>query len=527
MGNADPVPPTRLRAFLDELGTLALRPTTRVGLVGVALLFMGFSANLMARTPAYYNTDETAHVGYLSSLSRGHLPEIEDRTDTSNPDRSLASRLEAAPSSLETVWVANHPPGAYLPAVPIVWVTDVLGAEGAVPVALRTVGILFGTVAVGFAYLLGRELAEGNERAGLLAATITASAPHLAYVSGTGLTDSASLAGGLAVTWMAVRMIRLGFTRHRLHWLAAFVTVAWATRLTSAVLAVATVALLTLFVRRHRLRFAVIALLPAVVVTGWYYLRVQGLYGDPAASTYLLNRFDLETPTSVGSTLTQGDRWDDILRGLLFSAPPYRYAVDYVWFRVMKVVAVVAIIGAAAAPVVRWLRSDPRPPITRRSLDDRGTGKVGLCSASVVALSIVLPFAFMTQHMAGGGGDHSRYLLPVVPAAAAIIARVVWSLPRKAAQTITLVLVALAAIVDLQVLRTFHLPQFYESRPALWSERLLSPAFGTLAATVAIVGLGLAVWAMTVHPSTRFFGDEPAVRRDRPRPARPRSDGRH
>ena len=511
-----------LTAFGQRLGTLATKPTTRVGLIGLALLFTGLSANLGARTPAYYNVDETAHVGYLASISRGHLPEIEDRSTVPQPDPELASRLAAAPPTLKTIWVANHPPGAYLPAVPIVWLTNALGVHSAVPVALRIAGIAFGVAALGFAYLLGREVSDGDERAGLLAAALMGFVPHLAYVSGTGFTDSASLAGGLAVTWMAVRMIRLGFTRHRTYWLAAFVAVAWSTRLTSAVLAVLTVAVLGLLAPRGRAKFLAIAILPAVAVAGWSYLRTQRLYGDPAASEYLLGRFDLQDPTSVPTVFTQGDRWDGIIQGLAFSAPPYRYALDYIWFRLLKVAVIGTVLTVVAAPAVRWLRSDPRPRLSWKRFDDRGTGKVGVCSAAVVGLSIVLPFVFMAQHMAGGGGEHSRYLLPIVPAITAIIARAVFSLPRQAAKITSIVLVALGGILDVQVLRRYQLPQFYADPPKLWTDALLPSTVSTLAATFALVGFVLVMWAMSVPPDTHFLQGSGAPARDAKRSQPPK-----
>ena len=140
------------------------------------------------------------------------------------PDPALVSRLKGTPDDQKTVWVSNHPPGAYLPAVPLAWAVTALGYESALPATLRIAGIIAGLFAVGFAYLLGREVSNGDERAGLLTAAITVCVPTFTYVSGTGLTDAASFGAGLAVTWMAVRMIRLGYTTHRTYWLAAFVT---------------------------------------------------------------------------------------------------------------------------------------------------------------------------------------------------------------------------------------------------------------------------------------------------------------
>ncbi|MGN6696498.1 MAG: ArnT family glycosyltransferase [Aquihabitans sp.] len=505
--------PAWLQHFFGRLGTLATKPTTRTGLLAIALVFVGLSANLLARTPSYYNIDETAHVGYLSTLAQGHLPEIETPIEVQQPDAGLASRLKGAPDDQKTVWTANHPPGAYLPAVPLVWITNALGYDSALPVTLRIAGIFAGLFAVGFAYLLGREVSDGDERAGLLTAAITVCIPTFTFASGTGLTDAASFAAGLAVTWMAVRMIRLGYTSHRTYWLAAFVTLAAFTRLTSAVIAVLTVLALTAFAKRDRLRFVATALLPATVLTGWWYFRIQRLYGDVAASDYLLTRMDENRGETfpISSALTGGARWDDIVHGLVMSAPPYRFMFTYGWFRLAKVAVIGSFVAVLVSPVVRYYRKPKRPPFSLRRLDDRETGKTGLCAAIVLAISVILPFLFMAQHLAGGGGRHSRYLLPMVPVVAAVLARGVWMLPPAAARWTRIGVVALGAFVSFQLVRYLKLPQFYSIVNQLWIQPLLSPWVATLAAALAIVGFAGLFWSIAA--------DEDAVLLPAPAPA--------
>jgi predicted membrane-bound dolichyl-phosphate-mannose-protein mannosyltransferase len=463
------------------------------------LVFAGLSVNLMARTPSYYNLDETAHVGYLSSLTQGHLPEIETPIEVERPDPGLVSRLKGAPADQKTVWVANHPPGAYLPAVPLAWTTNALGYESALPVTLRIAGIIAGLCAIGFAYLLGREVSDGDERAGLLTATITVCVPTFAFVSGTGLTDAASFAAGLAVTWMAVRMVRLGYTTHRTYWLAAFVTLAAATRLTSAVIAVLTVFALTVFAKRERLQFLLAALLPAALLTGWWYLRIHRQYGDVAASDYLLSRMGQNRGEtySVVSALSDGTRWDDVVRGLIMSAPPYRFMFDYVWFRLAKVTLFAAVVAVLVTPAVRRYRAPDRAPLSWQRLDDRGTGRTGICAAVILAISAVLPFVFMAQHLAGGGGRHSRYLLPMVPVVAAVLARGVWMLPTVARRWARIGTVAVGAIVSFLLLRYLKLPQFYSIVNQLWIQPLLPTYVATLAAAAAIVGFVGLFWSIT------------------------------
>jgi len=520
--------PVWLQHFFQRLSGLAVKGTTRAGLLALALVFVGLSGNLMARTPSYYNIDETAHVGYLSSLAKGHLPEIETPIEVDQPDPGLDSRLEDAPRDQKTVWVANHPPGAYLPAVPLVWLTNALGVESALPVDLRIAGIFTGLFAVGFAYLLGREVCDGDERAGLLAAAITVFVPTFTFVSGTGMTDAASFAAGTAVTWMAVRIIRLGFTSHRTSWLAAFVTLAAFTRLTSAVIAVITVLVLAAMAKRDRLRFLATALLPAAALTGWYYFRVQRLYGDVAASDYLLTRMDERrgAQSSFASAMTSGWLWDDIQRGLVMSAPPYRFMFSYVWFRLLKVTVVGTVLAVVATPIIRYFRQSPRPPFDWRRLDDRGTGRTGACAAIVLVLTVVLPFIYMGQHLAGGGGRHSRYLLPMVPVLAAVIARGTWMLPAAAARWVRLGVIAIGAVISYHLLRYLKLPQFYPIVNPLWLETLLPSTVSTLAAAVAIVGFAGLFWSFAVDEDAVLIPAAPTPSRgSRSRPA-PRRDDR-
>ena len=98
-----------------------LRAVLAVGLVALSLWCS--SASLAVSMPAFFGVDESAHLGYVASLAERRLPEIEDPFPSGRYrvlDRLIERHRLAGggPNGRDVVWVANHPPGFYLLALP-------------------------------------------------------------------------------------------------------------------------------------------------------------------------------------------------------------------------------------------------------------------------------------------------------------------------------------------------------------------------------------------------------------------------
>ncbi len=153
---------------------------------------------------------------------------------------------------------------------------------------------------------------------------------------------------------------------------------------------------------RPRLRRAAtvvaIGLGPATVLFGWFYVRIQVLYGDVGASTFLLEHFDREPRGSIPLVLTQGRLWMHLFHRMASTAP-----LSLAWPRLANIVGFVAIVGLVVA-LVR-----PQARTSRRAI------AVCLLAVAVITLTVA-------QHLAGGGSPYPRYFFPVLGVLAALAA---------------------------------------------------------------------------------------------------------
>lgn len=411
------------------------RRATRAAVV--AAMVVGAAASLLmgVRSAPWGFIDERVHGAYLVELSRGVLPTL----DTPLPgleDQDYSTRTAMLPPNSrgepvrQLIWVANHPPGAYLVAVPPTWLTMRLGHETLVIAWLRGASAIGVALVVGFTALLARSL-TADRRTVILAAGLTAVAPYMIGMGAQGMTDTTSLAAAVAGTWAATEIVRRGLTRASVAIAACALVGAGLTRISALAAAIVAIAVGVGIdaVRRRRIPWrAALVPLPAAVLTGWFYVRNIVLYGDPAASAEIMHRYD-RRPVGWSFALT---RWTNQPEG------PFRDG----WWTIWNIVLTgttegpgifddhyVGSIGAGL--IVACIAASIVVVVVER-VRHRGDPRFGLVIWLPTIFALVATFLGAVDHVSGGGLAHPRYLLFVVPVAACLVGRAVSLLLRGA-----------------------------------------------------------------------------------------------
>lgn len=392
---------------------LGERPREVIGLVAAALAFVAIATTFAFQTPPFLAPDETAHLGYAHEIAGGNLPEIDREPNVpATATQWQAERASGADDRYRTVWVANHPPLHYIATAPLIWLSNVTDRPDGGLMFLRLANIAFAAAGIVFTYLFAVEVTAGARRVALAAAGLTALLPQAHGLFSAALNDGLAFAAGGALLWTGARCLRRGGSTGDLAMLGVAAAAAWGARTATMLLAiavvgfVATARLIDGGSGRERIRRAAVSiglgLGPAVVVFGWFYVRVLIVYGDIGGSEFLLDRFQRTSRGSVPEVVTWGHLWVDLYHKLLSPSPTFSVkapagsnpvgiaaAVGFV------VAVVVGRTGDWTGPKVRWVIS-------------RAVVLLGLVSVAVIAATVV-------QHVSGGGNSYARYLFPVLP----------------------------------------------------------------------------------------------------------------
>jgi hypothetical protein len=398
----------------QPVGRVATRHRTTpatLGLLGIVIAFVGIAAMFAFEQAPFFDADEKAHLGYAHEIADFRLPEIERQPHVpASATLWQVERSTGRDSRYLGVWVANHPPLHYIAVAPLIWFSEITDRADGGLLLMRLANIAFAAAGVVFTYLLGKEVAGGERRVGLAAAAIVALVPQGHTYFSRGLNDGIAFAAGTALVWAAVRMLRSP-DRRNLVLLGAAAAAAAGTRTAAMLLAVVVVAVVAadrlvrparapVAVRRRAAAItAAVGLGPAAALFGWFYLRIQLLYGDFGASTFLLDRFGRASRGSIAHVFTQGRWWSDLYHRMTAAYP----VSGWLWPRFANLYAVVAIVGLLVAVV------KPRRGTSRRAI------AVCLIAFAVITLTV-------GQHLAGGGNPYPRYFFPVLGVLAVLAA---------------------------------------------------------------------------------------------------------
>lgn len=430
-------------------------------------------------TPRYYPADERSHTAYAQAIRSGVLPSI----DTTLPDDG-----EHGAADRQRIYVANHPP--LFPAVQaaVAVAAGWVGIEEAELTVGRALNVLFALAAVVALAGLGRAM-TGSRRLGMLSAALFAAMPALWSLASFGYSDGLALLATVLVVWAGVRAWSYPLSRL---WVlvSGAVVLAGLSRGSALGPAIAVGALVVAgragsgrgagshgasgslprpsATPRDVAGVALGMFGPVAAIAGWWYVRNIVMFGDPLASAALLERYD-KTPRPGGllGALTDLEWWRimfaDLVGGVYaptFFARPH-LATWALW--VIAAVVAVAVVSLVASTV--WRRSQEGAPRLH------GLPVVGVATA-VVVLGVF-------RHIAGGGGSHPRYMLPVLALLTVIVIAGLDRLHRAAPA---------AAVVVMTATSLMLLGQS-QSWMADVAEEFGAPAYGPPGLRVLAVGL--------------------------------------
>lgn len=488
----------------------ARRAATRAAL---ALAGLGFCLSTICAftLPVLLAPDERAHLGYVEVLLEGDLPTV-DR-DIPVDGRFIVLRQyypdgSASAGRYGDVWVANHPPLAYLVATPVAWAASAVGFDRGAPMAMRLLsglGMLVGVLAT---VAVSDALLPAERRTAAVAAGLVALTPALVSIGGYGYTDGFAFAVGTSLLAVLLRVARWGPTRPRFVALVALGSAALLSR--SSLLPLVPLAAVVWLSRtwgqgpaRALVRSAIVVVVP-VLAGGWFYLRNVDLYGSATGSGYLQEKF---RRSDSGTTLRLLARprfllgaWQDLWGS--FSDFGDRVSVGsgrtIVGSPASRIGSRLLIGGGLAALAVlgwvgSWWRERARRP--RRAAWLSWGAATGWTVVGVVG---------MASFVSGGGTPHARYLLPALSVIATVLAGGFARLPRGPAVSggVLIVLMGLDLVL---VVRMTTFVQVGGFSPPL--QQPGSSALIVLLAYVAAIAAGLvAAFALVATNDQRLTG---------------------
>jgi hypothetical protein len=382
----------------------------RRGVLAALLLFLTLATGSAMLVRPLQPADEPLNVDYAVALSDGRLPRADEPVRPVMPGQR----------PVRPQFVANHPPGYYA----VVSVPVSAGVAAGRPwdgvLAGRLLTVLLSAPVVLLVAGLARALTRRRRQDVAVAAAGIAAAwwalpLHAGLIHNDG--PATTIAAGQLL--LAVLLLRDGL---RWRWAAGLVALSAAAslvRLSASTLiglcAVALVASALLHRRTTRARAALVggawalALAAACAATsGWWWLRNVRLYGDVTGTPLIVRLLGWEPdPRSLPEIAADVSVWRSMAWASVGGAQQEagRAAVTTWW------VTVAVVIGVAVLLLLRTSRAR--------------AASWGWPEAAIVTFLSVHVAATLAQvvvHVQHGGGAHPRYLFPVMPVLAVVVA---------------------------------------------------------------------------------------------------------
>ena len=479
----------------------------------------------LAVVPTFWPVDETAHVAYATVLvEHGRVPSIDEPIPRDLRQPGLSQRLywerDQGRLGRMDIWTANHPPLPYaIQGVALRLGDGLIGRGGGMALArlTSTAWLVLGVWATG---VLAGRLAQpvrgrarrrwGPKPIGALAATTVAVTPTLSHLAGVVFNDTAGFAMTTCCLLLGVETALRGPGRRTLPLLALLTAAGGLTRVT-VLPAVGLMWLLVAYgwwrtapadrpILRPQQALWGLAVLPPAA----FWIGNVVRYGDPTASTWLLEKFhrDLNEPlaTLLGSRTVWLRLWDRMLSDLTTGHWAGGLRAD-----LTEAVLVAGLVGAGLG-LARWVRG-PRatPSRTRRHspADRLRRNPVAVCWAACVVLVAFLALAALEFH-ASGGSLHGRYGIggmAVVASGIVVLLAAAGRIGRVAATLVPAVLMAVNGLLLAAVINdhsaTWRRPGIEIDLP-----RLTGDAGPALAAVLFLLATGLLVATLVAGPGT-------------------------
>jgi len=500
------IPAPTLPSPRPAIGPVRARPRPLVGALLAGLVCLGLSAFSAFRLPSFFGADERPHFSYTVSLLEGRLPELTDRQPFTDRypiiERSSIPPGESEPRRAN-IFVAAHPPLAYVLAAPVVWLAGAGSSDDLPVVAFRLVNALAMAAGVTVAGLLAAELFPGRRGIAVSAALLTAVIPNLVAVGGYAHNDGTAFLLTTTCFLVGARLVRRGLSPSRVAAASLLAGAAMLTRASAAVAVLSVIASAAVAAWRSgggtwRAIGRGAAVVGVISVTaaasaGWFYLRNRRLYGTATADEYLLDGFERVPRGTLVDALTDG-RFHWRMWSQLYGSVHPRLGVGRPGL-VIGALVVVAAVGLALA----LGRQRTRREGAESDATEHGVGTAGWL---ILAGSCAGVVGTTAQFFADGGGPHPRYLLSIVPVISALLARALTELPWSR-MALVAVAGALAAVTISQFARY---PDLIDAAARPFPESAGDTVAQAVAVAVA-VGASTAVIAW-LYADWRYARDE-------------------
>jgi 4-amino-4-deoxy-L-arabinose transferase-like glycosyltransferase len=295
---------------------------------------------------------------------------------------------------------------------------------------LRLLSTFFSALAVLFTYLMARQLFPARPAVAWLASALLAFNPMVLFMSGVVQNSTSALASSAFLLYMLSRWLRRGFTPARWAWLGVIFSAAVLFQVSGLTLAAA-VGLALLYdawrlsqpprltsrpfwvtLIKNGLTFSA----PVLVLTGWWFVRNQILYGDFTANSIVAALWSdqpiMPVPQVINLLLTgMVGRFGF---GLIVQYADWIYQLTYL-------LTVLAFLGLLRLAWTRW-RARPQ------AWDLESATLWGVHAATVLAVTAGLIY-YIVFFIRGG---HGRYMFTCYPSLAVLLAAggLAWLKPR-------------------------------------------------------------------------------------------------
>ena len=420
--------------------TVTARAKRRRGPLAITLAFLVLGMMNLILVPPFVPRDESSHVTYALAIADGRFPRIDD----TNPAGAIPG-LEPFKT-----WTANHPPLFYvLGAVPLeagkAIGEPVLGLRG-----MRLLNLLFGAVGVYLAGSIGALLLPRRPEAPTLAAAGLGLAGAVANQLAIAYNDGLGIAAAVALLVVGLRILREGPSRRLLTALALLAAVGGLARFT-VFMAVGFAALLAaagVYLERPARRLVAagatfcLPFAAAAVASGWWYLRNRREYGSFTGTGFIIQMQGRGQHAGYLELLQTPWFWrklhSDIWGGFA------RSGSLATWPREIPETATAIGVVCLLIALVRWWQSGhPR------------SGLRDTIAWTLLALFAVASVWQIVRFYTTGGNPHVRYLYAGLPVAGALGTIAFRVLPGNRRNTITILVIGAAMVLDFFLLRRF------------------------------------------------------------------------